>query len=62
MEFAVTNEFEDRDNLKLQSPMDTLGFTFGVPLTALLMCCLYVGISILSFIFLYRGAQKGIIN
>jgi ATP-binding cassette subfamily G (WHITE) protein 2 len=62
MEFAVTNEFEDRENLKLQSPMDTLGFTFGVPLTALLMCCLYVGISVLSFIFLYRGAQKGIIN
>lgn len=61
-EYAVTNEFEDRTNLGIFNPIKTSNFTFGIFFTAMMLLALYGGLSILSVIFLYRGAQKGIIN
>lgn len=61
-EFSVTNEFEDRTQLGIFNPIITSNFTFGLLFTALMLLALYGGLSILSIIFLYRGAQKGIVN
>ena len=61
-EFLVFNEFEDRDNLGSSNPIKTLNFKMGLNTTILILLATYIGLNLVSFLFVIFGAKKGAIN